>query len=589
MGSIGSIQGNKHIKCFNGWVHMLNFELKEKSEENQETLAIQETRKRGFVPTSGLMAVGKQVGVFLVLFSVLVNASAGNVEFKHHNNTEMAEVLQQIHNRCPDITRLYTLSETSVNGVPLYVLEFTDRPGKHELMEPEMKFIANMHGNEVLGRELLLHLADHLCESYKAKDEDVRKLVDSTRIHLMPSMNPDGWKNSNDHGGKDFLIGRSNANNVDLNRDFPNLDRIAYSNEEQHVAQNNHLMDSIQYLDHKIQPETESVMKFIMEYPFVISANMHGGDLVANYPYDEARSFDPTEYSSSPDDETFRHIALGYAKNHARMSDPKTKGCDKPENSFAKQGGITNGAAWYSVAGGMQDFNYLSSNDFEITLELGCDKFPPASTLKQEWEDNKKSLMEFMWMAHMGVKGTVTDAETGKAIPNALIQVKNVTRIGKGQRRSDLINHDVTSVHDGDYWRLLTPGEYEVTASSDGYEPSTKLVEVNMNHEEHKTAPILKFQLEKATSQPHMSEAIAERTMSDTPNGIIIGEDQLDNDLMEDPQAWTSIAEQYAPYDDDLDIEDQDEDEEGVPDYSYNYPELMSDYPSEVNLEDQYF
>ena len=45
----------------------------------------------------------------------------------------------------------------------------------------------------------------------------------------------------------------------------------------------------------------------------------------------------------------------------------------------------------------------------------------------------------------MGVKGTVTDAETGKAIPNALIQVKNVTRVGKGHRRSDLINHDVTS------------------------------------------------------------------------------------------------------------------------------------------------
>ena len=45
----------------------------------------------------------------------------------------------------------------------------------------------------------------------------------------------------------------------------------------------------------------------------------------------------------------------------------------------------------------------------------------------------------------MGVKGTVTDEATGKGIPNALIQTTNVTRIGKGQRRSDLINHDVTS------------------------------------------------------------------------------------------------------------------------------------------------
>merc|ERR1712241_202628 len=468
------------------------------------------------------------LAMIIGLLAFAAGVANAKVEFKHHNNTELAEVLQQVHNRCPYITRLYTLSEQSVNGVPLYVLEITDHGGKHETGEPEMKYIANMHGNEVLGRELLLHLADYLCTEYLAGNEDIRKLVNSTRIHLMPTMNPDGWKTATDAGGKDYLIGRTNANNVDLNRDFPSLDRIAYSNEENHVEQNNHLLESVKFLDHKIQPETESVMKFIMEYPFVISANMHGGDLVANYPYDEARSFDPTEYSSSPDDETFRHIALGYAKNHARMSDPKTKGCDKPENSFAKQGGITNGAAWYSVAGGMQDFNYLSSNDFEVTLELGCDKYPPASQLKQEWEDNKNALMEFMWMAHMGVKGTVTDETTGKGIPNALIQTTNVTRIGKGQRRSDLINHDVTSVHDGDYWRLLTPGEYEITASAEGYEPVTKLVEVNINHEEHKEAPVLKFKLEKAN--PEHQLAIAERSNSEIPSGIVLGQDQLNQD-----------------------------------------------------------
>lgn len=45
---------------------------------------------------------------------------------------------------------------------------------------------------------------------------------------------------------------------------------------------------------------------------------------------------------------------------------------------------------------GMQDFSYLHTNCFEVTVELGCEKFPPEEDLLAVWHENHEALIKFM-------------------------------------------------------------------------------------------------------------------------------------------------------------------------------------------------
>ena len=98
--------------------------------------------------------------------------------------------------------------------------------------------------------------------------------------------------------------------------------------------------------------------------------------------------------------------------------------CRGDRNGFRQ--GITNGAMWYSVSGGMQDWNYLHTNDFEITLELGCWKYPPPEQLPTFWDDNLEALLAYASKVHMGVKGLVRDSASGEPIAGAVIEVDSI-------------------------------------------------------------------------------------------------------------------------------------------------------------------
>ena len=91
-----------------------------------------------------------------------------------------------------NLTALYSIGK-SVQGREMWVMVVSRSPYEHMVGKPNVKYVANMHGNEAVGRELMLHLILHLVKSYDT-DYYIRWLLDNTRIHIMPSMNPDGFE-----------------------------------------------------------------------------------------------------------------------------------------------------------------------------------------------------------------------------------------------------------------------------------------------------------------------------------------------------------------------------------------------------------
>ncbi|XP_052203673.1 carboxypeptidase SOL1 isoform X2 [Diospyros lotus] len=310
------------------------------------------------------------------------------------SNSELEMEVKSFGQRCANISRIYSIGK-SVMGVPLWVIEISDKPGEKEA-EPAFKFIGNVHGDEPVGRELLLLLANWLCDNYM-KDPLATLIIKNVHLHVLPSMNPDGFS----------LRRRGNANNIDLNRDFP--DQFFPMNDD---------------VDGR-QPETKAIMNWLEEIRFTASASLHGGALVANYPWDGTHN-QTRNYYGCPDDDTFRFLASIYSRSHHNMS-----------LSEEFKGGITNGASWYPIYGGMQDWNYIYGGCFELTLEISDNKWPTAD--------------------ETGVHGRIFSSDCGGPLP-AYIAIKEINYTIKASKEF------------ADYHRLLVPGgRYEVVATMPGY------------------------------------------------------------------------------------------------------------------------
>ena len=294
------------------------------------------------------------------------------------NYEQLTEKLEKFASDHSDIVSLETAGKSS-GGRELWYVKISDNAIVDEA-EPKLLYIANMHGDEVVGRELMLYLIRKLVNDYDS-DDRIKKLVNNSQIYIMPSMNPDGFENGR----------RANGNGKDLNRNFPDF-----------ITNNNDTPAGREL-------ETQHIMKLHAENHFLLALNFHGGEVCINLPWDTQAN--DTAAKRFGDDPLMFKLGREYADANNVM---------RANTRF--DNGLTYGYEWYRVTGGMQDWASHYRRSIHATVELSLNKWPRSEELDDFWAQNEDSLISYLENGTRGTHVYVIDAD-GEPVLNPSIRV----------------------------------------------------------------------------------------------------------------------------------------------------------------------
>lgn len=125
----------------------------------------------------------------------------GNLDPEYHTYDEMLAEIMTLEADYPHICKVYNIGgaqsesydwENFSHDHDIWALRISDNPDIEE-PEPCVVFDARHHGREPVSTEVVLAVAQHLCQSY-SHDPMITKTIDLTEIWIVPMVNPDGHR-----------------------------------------------------------------------------------------------------------------------------------------------------------------------------------------------------------------------------------------------------------------------------------------------------------------------------------------------------------------------------------------------------------
>ena len=281
-------------------------------------------------------------------------------------------MMQQWATDYPTLCRLDTIG-TSVNGRLILSMELTANHTDTTL--PQFFYSSTIHGDELTGFVMMMRLIDTLLRGY-GNNPQYTTLMNTTLICINPLANPDGTYYGGDNTVQNSR--RYNANNVDLNRNYPNPFATAKD---------------------ALQQENSAMIAYFDRHRFRLSANLHGGAEVMNYPWDTYTSLQNPHPKSAwwiAVCQRFVDTSRTYNSNHFN----DTYSC-----------GYTAGGDWYVITGGRQDYFNYYYNCLELTMEVSTTKKLSTNQLPTYWNFLQHSFVNYIAEIH-GLYGHVSVASS---------------------------------------------------------------------------------------------------------------------------------------------------------------------------------
>ncbi len=368
-----------------------------------------------------------------IYFSVKVNnpsiryCKLADYTFNQYKSYQDIEgQLRDYANRYPVLASVVTLAPKTEgkdnNIVALKISDNVDQPEG----EPGILFVGTHHAREWISAEIPLHLADYLLANYDSCDE-VKALVDSSEIWIVPVTNPDGYEYSqiddkiNDpykpHPHRDWRKNRNlnqdmrmycamqggvggPAVGVDINRNYgapPQPDWDQLSNENFSSS-----CDSIEFKGPYpfSESETQAIQNLMSQVSFSAALSYHSYSQLVLHPF--GYKTDPIGDQRITTMANFLVSILNYGKSNSSDQYHRVQSC----------------CLYDTVVGGtFDDWVYSTFNIPVFTIELPPKYSPPnarneagfelpADQIEPTWETNKPAALCLIKYA---IAGTIPD------------------------------------------------------------------------------------------------------------------------------------------------------------------------------------